>query len=87
MGIKGFLCQIVNLPATDKNGIQNFFQENVKKLWKLKGEMLSKYVKLSFVNVLVFGVLEIIQCVEGIVERCMFIQYMLELTSCSYRLC
>ncbi len=35
---------------------------------------------------LVFGVLEIVECVEGIVGRCVFIQYMLVLTSCSYHL-
>jgi hypothetical protein len=40
----------------------------------LKGEVFSKYVKLNFVNGLLFGVLEIVECVEGIVEGCMFIQ-------------
>jgi hypothetical protein len=49
--------------------------------------MLSKYVMLNFVNVLVFWVLEIVECVEGILEWCVFIQYMLVLTSYSYGLC
>ncbi len=40
----------------------------------LKGKMFSKYVKLNFVHGLVFEVLEIVECVEGIVEGCMFIQ-------------
>jgi hypothetical protein len=34
---------------------------------------------LNFVDVVVLGVLEIVECVEGIVGRCVFIQYMLVL--------
>jgi hypothetical protein len=46
-----------------------------------------KVCDVKFCECFGFWILEIVECVEGSLEWCMFIQYMLVLTSYSYGLC
>jgi hypothetical protein len=90
VGTKGFLCQnckLVNLPTTDKNGIQKSFWRECQKDMKTYRKSDFKVCHVKFCEC--FGFLNFgnVECVEGIVEWCLFIQYMLIFTSCSYGVC
>jgi len=90
VGTKGFLCQnckLVNLPTTNKNGIQKSFSKECQKDMITYRKSAFKVCDVKFCECFGFWILEIVECVEGSLEWCMFIQYMLVLTSYSYGLC